>query len=238
MAIHIIFAFILAFILVKKKKLNENLPYEIFIAIIPLGIAFARLFAVILEPDLTITDYFKFRDGGMSILGAIVGGAIGIVILCLIRKHNFFEVTDLLCTVLIIAQAIGRWGNYFNSEVYGQVITNEKWQWFPFAVEINGTYFEALFFYESFLNLIGFVVLLILYLKVKQKGVVLGSYLTYYGIVRFFLEPRRQAEYIYQVGNVQFSRLLSGVMVLIGIGILTYVIVNYIKKKKEKVVRG
>ena len=173
----------------------------------------------------------------MSIIGAVIGGAIGVTILCLIKKINFFEIADVLVVVLILAQAIGRWGNYFNQELYGQQILNPAWQFFPFAMNINGVYYEALFFYESMFNLIGFAGLFCLFWFTKDKGLATGTYLAYYGIVRFFLEPRRQAEYILEAGNLPISRILSLVMFIIGVGILIYVIVKkyYKKNKKEQV---
>lgn len=234
----VLVAFLLAFLLCKKKGHDGNLPYEIFLAIIPLGILGARLFSVIFEDGLTIADFFKFREGGMSIIGAIIGGLIGVIILCLIRKHNFLDVADLIVTVLILAQAIGRWGNYFNNELYGQQITNPNLQWFPFAVQIDGLYYEALFFYESFFNIIGFVIIFCLFWFIKNKGVALGTYLIYYGTLRFILEPRRQAEFILDVGSVQVSRLMSAVMVIIGIGVLMFVIIKHFKVKKERKISG
>ena len=230
----IITALIISFVLCKRKGLSSNLPYEIIIAILPLGILCGRLFAVLFDSGLDITDYFRFRDGGMSIIGAVIGGAIGIVILCLIRKYNFLEIADVVCVVLILAQAIGRWGNFFNAELYGQEILNPSLQKFPIAVEIDGAFYEALFFYESMLNLIGFVGLICLYWFTKNKGLATGAYLMYYGIVRFFLEPRRQGQYILMLGKVQISRLMSGLMVAIGLGILIYVIVKIVLEKKKE----
>jgi len=230
----IILAFCLAFILAKRKKLGSNLPYEILVAILPLGILSARLFSVIFEDSLTIADYFKFREGGMSIIGAIIGGCLGIIILCLVRKHNFFEVADLLCTLLILAQGIGRWGNFANGEVYGQVITDPSLQFFPLAVNIDGIYYEALFFYESALDILGFVILICLYWFTNIKGLCLGSYLVYYGTVRAILEPRRQAEYILRLGKLPISQIMSFLMIALGIGVLIYVLLREIKKKGKE----
>lgn len=230
----IIIVFFLAFLLCKRKKLSMNLPYEIIIAILPLGILSARLFAVLFDSGLTITDYFKFRDGGMSIIGAIIGGLVGIIILCLVRKHNFLEVADLLVTLLILAQGIGRWGNFANGEVYGQVVTNPAHQVFPLAVNIDGTFYEALFFYESVLDILGFVGLICLYWFTNKKGLCLGSYLVYYGTIRAILEPRRQAEYILRLGSLPISQIMSFVMIACGVGVFVYVFVREFKNKGKK----
>lgn len=230
----ILVAFLLAFALCKRKNLSSNVPYEIIISILPLGIICARLFAVLFDNSLDITDFFAFRSGGMSILGAIIGGAIGVTILCCIKKYNFFEIADIICVVLILAQAIGRWGNFVNQELYGAQITNPSWQFFPIAVKIDGLYYEALFFYESILNLIGFVILICLFWFIKQKGVAFAGYMMFYGMVRFILEPRRQGEYILKLQNIQISRLISLFMFIIGLSVLIYIIIKKIKEKKNK----
>lgn len=231
----IIVAFLIAFALCKRKNIPLSTPYDILIAILPLGIICARLFAVLFDSSLSITDYFKFREGGMSILGAIIGGAIGITILCIVKKRKFLEITDIVCVVLILAQAIGRWGNYFNGELYGQEILDPAYQVFPIAVKIGEQFFEALFFYESMLNLVGFVVLICLYWFIKNKGVATAVYFIYYGVVRFCLEPRRQSEFILKLGNIEISWLLSLFMIIIGVSLLVYIIIKFVKdKNKEK----
>jgi len=230
-----IFACVVCAILFSKlKKMDTNAPLEIFLAIIPLGILSARLFSVIFEPDLSIVDFFNFRTGGMSIMGAIIGGAVGATIYKLIRKKPFLEIADTITSVLLLGQAIGRWGNYFNEEVYGLEITNPANQWFPLGVNIDGTWYEALFFYESVLTFIGFVVFLIVYLKTDKKGLVTGLYLTYYGIIRLILESRRQSQYILKWGSVPVSSLVSALFIAIGVGILIFVIVKYYFAKREK----
>jgi len=230
----IIVAFVLAFILCKIKNLPSDVPYEVIIAILPIGILSARLFSVLFDEGLTIADYFKFREGGMSIIGAIIGGAIGLVIMCIIRKRNFLEMCDMLVVVLILAQGIGRWGNYANEEVFGQIVNNGALQFFPFAVKIDGTYYEALFFYESVLDILGFIGLFCLYYFTKPRGVCVGTYFAYYGTIRAILETRRQSEFILRLGNVAISQLMSFAMIALGVGILTYVIVIEIKKRKKK----
>lgn len=232
----IIIAFVLAFVLAKRRKMSNNIPYEILIAILPLGILSARLFSVIFEPGLTLADYFNFEGGGMSIIGAIIGGLIGIIILCIVRKHSFYEICDLLVVVLILAQGIGRWGNYFNSEVYGQLVTDPALQYFPYSIEIveGGVtnYYEALFFYESMLDLLGFAGLICMFWFVKQKGWCVATYLVYYGTIRAILETRRQSEFVLKLGNVAVSQLMCFVMITAGVAIFIHLIVKNIKIKK------
>lgn len=226
----ILIAYFLSLYLSKIKKYDSNFNFELLIAIVPLGILFARLFAVLFDGSLSLSDYFDFRSGGMSIIGAICGGVIGLLLLRLIRKRSILVSADLIVVVLILAQAIGRWGNFFNTEIYGKPITNEAWQFFPFAVEVNGEFFEALFFYESILNIIGFIGLFILFKKVKINGVVTSSYLIYYGLVRSILEPRRSSQYILMLGNIPFSLMMSIIMIVAGACLLSFVLVKHYRK--------
>ena len=232
-AFAILVAFALSFALLKPKGLKNDLPIDIFMAIIPLGIVCARLFSVIFDDSTTILDFFKFRQGGMSIIGAVIGGAIGLVILCAIKKHNFLKVADVVVVVLILAQAIGRWGNYANGEVYGIVTTSESLQFFPMSVYIEGQWHLALFFYECVLNLIGFAMLMILYFKTKKAGICTGAYLIYYGLIRSILESFRDPEYILKWGNVPVSQLMSIVFILAGIGVFVYLIISSQEKGKK-----
>ena len=230
----IILDFILFIFLSRKKGLDPDLPYDLILVLLPSAIIFARLFAVVFDADLTMADYFDFRGGGMSIIGAIIGGALGLGIYCLIKKRNFLAIADVLAPLLILGQAIGRWGNYFNNEVYGQLVTEESMQWFPYAVQIGSRWYQALFFYEFVANLLGFVLLLslLLILKKEKKGVVVSTYLIYYGVVRFLLEGLRTEKYILKIGSLPISKIMAGVMVFAGVVMLVIILVG--KKKIRK----
>ncbi len=234
--IGILAAVIVASILCKKKNLPADLPLTIALIILPTGILCGRLFAVLFDESLAISDYFNFRTGGMSIIGAIVGGGLGLTIFCLIKKDkNPLLLFDVLCSVLLLAQAIGRWGNYFNSEVYGQVIDSASWfARFPFAVEIDGVYYQALFFYEFCANLVGFFLSASIFLGTKKSGYTTAFYLIYYGTVRTILEPLRQPEYIYNVSGIAVSRLLSIIMIAVGVILLISLIIKHKKSQEVK----
>lgn len=232
----IILDFVLLMLLAKKFDYDKDLPFDlIFAAVLP-GIIGARLFSVIFEKGTTILDFFAFRDGGMSIIGALIGGAIGLVLYTIIKKENFFKITDILVPLVLLAQGIGRWGNYFNDEVYGKLITNPNLMWFPMAVNINGMWYQALFFYESVLNIVGAIVLFVLFIKLNKKpGLVTGAYLVWYGVVRFILEAFRQERYILKLGNLPVSRLMAGVMIIVGI---TFIVLSLFgKTENNKVVK-
>jgi len=230
----ILIAYFLSLYLSKIKKYDSNFNFELLIAVVPLGILFARLFAVLFDGSLSLSDYFDFRSGGMSIIGAIFGVFIGILLLKLIKKRSILECIDIIATVVILSQGIGRWGNFFNSEIYGQIVTNPNLQFFPYAVfiESEGAFFEALFFYEFVLDVLGFVGLFFIFKHVKIKGVAAASYLMYYGTIRIILETRRATKYVLTVFGLPFSIISSVVMIVAGGCLLTYVLIKYYKDKK------
>lgn len=231
----IIIDFILLLLLIRKYNYDKDMPFDLILSAVFLGIVGARLFSVIFEPGLDITDFFKFRNGGMSIIGALIGGVIGVGLYSYIKKVNFFSVTDILAPLVLLAQGIGRWGNFFNGEVYGEVVKNEALQWFPYAVNIAGEWHHALFFYESVLNILGFVLLFFLFTKYRKNyGITTGAYLIYYGTVRFLLEPLRDSEFILRLGRLPISQFMSGVMVAVGIAIIITILIKNKKKSEGK----
>ena len=234
MCLSILIAIGVATFFCKVKKYDTDMPINIALVIVPIGILSARLFSVLFDEGLNISEYFNFRTGGMSIIGAVIGGAVGLITYVLIKKPSSKWIYfDTLVVVLILAQAIGRWGNFFNGEVYGQVIESGSFfARFPFAVKIDGVYYQALFFYESVLDLIGFLILALIYLCSNKKGLPTAIYLIYYGIVRTFLEQFRQTEYILKLGVLPISRVCSALMITIGVCLLVIVI---IQSKKTRV---
>ncbi len=193
----------------KRHKASVDYVLTLFLWVIPLAVIFARLAYVIFHPS----DFFPFvsgnretwwegflnmwdiRSGGISILGAIPGGALGAFLNHITNKEkvNFMEVLDCLAPAMILGQALGRWGNFVNQELYGKIVTNPDWQFFPFAVYIEkmSGWYQATFFYEMVLNLIGFAILMVIGRKVKKNLASLTFYLTYYLAVRSFMESLR-----------------------------------------------
>lgn len=240
----------------KKKGYSSNLPYDLILIVFPSAIVGARLNYVLFTPELnwTFAKVFKIWEGGLMIYGGILFAVIAIAIYCLIKKINFVSILDLIAPVLILGQAIGRWGNFFNQEAYGSLITNPSFQWFPFGVYIenahftdaarsqlveaygsstmSGAWFNATFFYESLWCLIGFVLLYFIFTKSNKKGFVTATYLTFYGFERFFVEQLR-TDSLY-LGSMRVSVLISAIIFLFGAGYLTYLLIKDYKLKKLK----
>ncbi len=235
-------AFIIAVVvsaeLMPCRGLKKDLPYDLIWWIFPLAIIGARIAYVINYPEQYITfyDIIAVWEGGLSIYGGVIGGTLGLIICCLIKKVNPIPAMDCVAPVLILGQAIGRWGNFFNAEVYGHEITNPAMQWFPMGVKINGVWHLATFFYESVLDLLGFLLLLLLVRKTKQKGLVATSYLTFYGFIRFFLEGLRDQQFIMVIPgtDIAWSKLVSIITFALGIiGLITCLIIYLVKKRKS-----
>ena len=143
---------------------------------------------------------------------------------------------DICVPSLILGQALGRWGNFFNQEAYGNMIANPNYQWFPFAVwiEDENAWFQATFFYESLWNSIGFVLLMFAYYKTKQTGTTTAGYLVWYGIGRTWIEGLRTDSLYIGSSGIRVSQLLSMLLVVAGIVILIVNIHKSIKAKREQ----
>ncbi len=235
-------AFLLAVViacdLAKYRDLNDDFPYDLIWWVFPFSIIGARTAFVLNNLELynDFWDMIAVWNGGLSILGGVMGGAVGLIICCLIHKKNIFSAMDICSPVLILGQSIGRWGNFINAEVYGWEVTNKALQWFPFAVKIGNHWHLANFFYESVLNFGGFVGLLYLLRNTKQKGLVSCAYLMFYGFIRFFLEQLRDKQFILYIPgtNIAWSMLTSAIMFFVGaIGLLTIFIVKRVKQRKS-----
>ncbi len=204
-------------------------PYDMAIyaiVIIPMAILGCRLYVYIFPWEGSASDwstFFNFRSGGLGIYGGVIFGYIAGFIVCKIRKQDFKIIADSIMPGLFLAQAIGRWGNFFNQEAYGPVVSNTALQWFPFAVfiESEGAWHYATFFYESVGTFIGFVVCMLL---VRNKNYRLGwlaaFYGIYYGIVRILVESLRTDSLYLWIGTTQtdikISQLVSVFTIVLG----------------------
>lgn len=224
-------ALVCAIQLMKERGLSEDFPYDLILWIFPLSIICARLYYVLCSPPgqfNTFLEVIAVWEGGIAIYGGIIGGVLGVVICCLLKKQNIVATLDVAAPCLIIAQSIGRWGNFVNQEVYGLEITNKFFQWFPFGVKIGESWHLATFFYESVLNLAGFFLLTILLRKTKIRGIVASSYLIFYGTVRFLLEGLRESKFILNIPGTTFavSKVVSLAIILGGVVWLTCLLIN------------
>lgn len=243
----IIMATIVAAVLFRRRNIPGDWILDLLICVLPLGVVGARIYYCVYD-GMPITEWFSFesiRNGGLAIYGGIIGGVIGVAIFCLIHKINFFRVADCAAPGVVLAQAIGRWGNFVNQEAHGAYVSDPNWQWFPFAVWIdkNGAsepmgpgWYQATFFYESMACLLIFIVLFILAWKIMKKpnGIVLCGYMILYGIERAFVEGLRMDSLM--VGSIRVSQVLSVAISLSGVAILLLLL--YLNRRKYGCVFG
>ena len=231
----------------KYRGVKSDTFVGVALYVIPIAIIGARLYYIAFSGrSWTFVEALQIWHGGMAIYGGVIGGAIGLLIYTLIHKKNFFDYGDIIVPGLILAQSIGRWGNFINQEAFGWPVTNTAYQTFPFAVYIEHCVQEgctcggsgwhmATFFYESFLNLIGFAVLVILLIYTKKRGTVVAGYFIWYGTVRAIVETFRTDALFIGNSSLRVSQLLSIILVFVGLCMLFYIyILPIIKNKRNK----
>ena len=219
---------VIALIEVKRQKMNfvdfENMAFYSIVS----GFLGARIYYVLFNLDYYLkypSEIIAIWNGGLAIHGAIIGACLAIFIYCKRKKMPFLKVLDICVPGLLLGQIIGRWGNFFNSEAHGGIVNRtflEKLHLPNFIIEgmhINGNYYHPTFLYESMLNLICFVVLMILRRNKKIKtGTFVGIYLVWYGLVRFFIESMRTDSLM--LGSLKMAQVISIVLVIGGIILL------------------
>jgi phosphatidylglycerol:prolipoprotein diacylglycerol transferase len=226
LAAGILTAFLVGLLLFKLVGYNEEIAYMLFFICVPLGIFCARLYYVVFYDPEMFSSFFALRDGGIAIYGGIIGGALGVLIVSRIKKVGYFTLCDMIVVGLILAQSIGRWGNYVNQEAYGFAVPAHVP---PFTVDIDGSYHLATFFYESILNLIGFCVMMTYYvIKMRRKKYVYGTgtaiYFIWYGITRMIVEPMRMDSLLLFGSSTFVLNRVSFVLsiALVAVGVILY----------------
>ncbi|MBP3650801.1 MAG: prolipoprotein diacylglyceryl transferase [Clostridia bacterium] len=211
----------------KRLGLPADTALDIALVIVPCGIVGARLYYVLMSWDQfahhPISVLYVWQ-GGIAIYGAVIGGGIGAWVYAWRKKLRFLTLADMVVPGLLLAQAIGRWGNYFNMEAYGPVIENPAFQFFPLGVQIPAQagyeWHMATFFYESLWNLCGFIALWRLRKSQCQEGNVFCWYLLIYGSGRFVIEQLRQDSLM--IGSLRASQYLSLILCAVAAFVLLW----------------
>ena len=208
----------LAFIVLEAKRRNENQDAYVgmMITAVIFGLIGARLFYVGFSWDLykdNILEIFNIRNGGMAFYGGLLGGMLGAAIYCGIRRLSFMKMADTACMGLVVAQIIGRWGDFFNRESFGEYTNSVLAMQLPLSsvrssqvsaamrenlVTVNGVSFVQVhpaFFYESAWCLVLFLLLLVWKRRKSFQGEIFLRYLTGYGLgeISAGVDPYRQA---------------------------------------------
>jgi len=221
----IILGTLLAQRLAKQRDEDPEKIADLAVWLVVGAIPFARLYYVLFEWERYAQGpwwkVFAIWEGGIAIHGAILGGIIAAYLFAKKTKSNFWKLADICAPALALGQAIGRWGNFFNSEAFG-VPTDLPWklyippEWRPTAFIANN-YFHPTFLYESLWNLMVMSILLWLFKKFPNwgQGTIAATYAVLYGIGRFWIEGLR-TDSLY-LGSLRMAQVVSLLFVALGL---------------------
>jgi phosphatidylglycerol:prolipoprotein diacylglycerol transferase len=211
----------------KKEGIDEDDFLTLFMVTAVCSIIGARIYYVLFNLPYYLHnpgEIIAIWHGGLAIHGGLIAGTLTMVLMSRKYRMDFWHVTDILAPFMILGQAIGRWGNYFNAEAYGLPVESQTWGLFiPVARRVpefaNYTLFHPTFLYESLLNFVGFGILLFIILKFgkKYQGLTFFAYLCIYSLIRFFVEPIRVDSALNLAGNVPIAAVISVILLVIGL---------------------
>ena len=238
----IILAFLYAYYRSKHEGISfdDLLDYAIFTVIS--GIVGARLYYVITSGQkYTFGEIFAIWNGGIAIYGAIIGGATALLCVSLYKKIKWQKAFDMVCPGVMIGQIVGRWGNFFNGEAYGESPAADSLLYFM-RMELrhedwmNSYVCQPTFLYESLWNLLGFLIINALYKKKKYDGQVFLMYITWYGFGRMFIEGLRTDSLM--VGSFRISQVVAFLCFTVGFALLVYLGVRASNRAKLAAAEG
>lgn len=215
----------------EKRGVSEDFIIDTAFWVIPIGIIGARLYYVLFELGAYLNNpirIFYIWEGGLAIYGGIIAGFLTFYYRSKKENIPLFLLTDITIPYLLLAQGIGRWGNFVNQEAHGGEVSRqflENLMLPEFIIEgmnIGGTYYHPTFLYESVWSLIGVAIILVIRNREKflLRGETTAAYFIWYGIGRLFIEGMR-TDSLY-MGPFRVSQIVSVFLILIGIGMIAY----------------
>lgn len=203
------------FVLKKGKAMgiSEDDLMDLIIWVLPAAVIGARLYYVVFY-DLNFylsspLEILNFRGGGLAIHGGVIGGVLAGYFVTKKKKMPFIKLADIVAPVLILGQAIGRWGNFFNGEAHGGPTS------LPWGIMVDGVRVHPTFLYESIWNFLVFVFLLRLLNKKHFDSQILSLYLILYSTARFLIEGLRTDSLM--IGPFRTAQVISLMMIALGI---------------------
>lgn len=241
-ALGMLFAITYASYRCKQQGIKIDDLIDIAIFTIFFGVIGARLYYVAFNPTNfhSFADVINIRSGGLAIYGGVIAGAITIAVVCCIKKISWRKLFDAVGPGVMIAQATGRWGNFFNGEAYGvQIEEGNPLYFLRMGLISNNTinefgttemvYVHPTFLYESLWNVLGFILINIFFKKKKFDGQIALYYFAWYGFGRMFIEGlRTDALFIGNTG-IRVSQLLGFLLFALGTALIIYGLI-YVKK--------
>ena len=212
----------------KRRGLDPEHVLRLVLFVLPLGMIGARIYHVI-----DLWSYYSqhpaqiFGGSGLGIFGAVLGGVIGLMIYTRWQKLSVLQWLDIVAPGMILAQAIGRWGNFFNQELYGYP-TDLPWGLYIDPVHRAAGYegferFHPLFFYEFSWNLLGCILLLLIGRKLQKRllnGDIFCLYVIWYSIGRFYLEGLKIG--VWELGGIPTARWITAIAMVVSTAIIIY----------------
>lgn len=208
----------------RKKILQDDILDFILLAF-PLSIIGARIYYVAFswsEYKDNLLSVFAIWNGGIAIYGGLITGAIVLYFFTRYRFINTLDFLDVVAPSVMIAQAIGRWGNFFNQEAYGKAVASLDYlpAFIRDQMYIDGAYRQPTFLFESLWNALGFSLICILRRRpnLLKQGEITAFYLIWYGFGRLLIEGLRTDSLMFL--GIRVSQWLSGLLILIGISMV------------------
>lgn len=233
----------------KRTGQNPEIYYDLAIYAVVFSVIGARLYYVIFSWDQykdNLLSIINIREGGLAIYGAVIAAVTTVGVYCKVKKLSFWKMVDTAVLGLILGQIIGRWGNFFNREAFGEYTDNLLAMRLPLdavrssdVTELMREHIEMIdgvsfiqvhptFLYESLWNL-GVLTLLLWFRKYKKfEGEVFLMYLFGYGVGRFWVESLRTDQLLIPGTGIAVSQVLAAVLVVVSTGIIIW------KRKKQK----
>lgn len=267
--IGIILSALYAFWRAKKLGIRLDDMYDYAIFIIIFGVIGARAYYVLTTLNSmqykTFTDVIAIWNGGLAIYGGIIAGILVVIIVSKVKKIKILRVLDAIAPAVMIGQALGRWGNYFNQEAFG-CNTTLPWGMKSYVVQSTGTgrsiegtveyltknkasieaqgmtvdpqgFVHPTFLYECLWNIIGFIIINIFFRKRKYNGQMFLMYITWYGLGRAFIEMLR-TDSLYIPGTPVRISMLVGFLCFAG-GVAAMIVLGIrAKKNPQEVTEG
>ena len=240
-----------------KEYGEHGILESTFFVAFPAGIIGARIAYVIGNWSKEFANQpfwhvFAIWEGGLTILGGAIGGIVVGALWYMWRNKgkSIWIPFDIVLPAILIAQAVGRWGNFFNCEVHGYEVAQSSFQWLPEIIWRNGIYsseleyaaegnmFVPLFFIEAVVNLLGYFVLAHVFGRALRKYTEMGDvgfgYIIWYGLTRVFMEPLRHPAF--QMGEEGYwSWVWSMIFVVVGtlLIVANHIVRSILRKKRD-----
>lgn len=241
----IVLAFLYAHFRSKQDGVSFDDLTDIALYTIIFAVIGARAYYVLTSLDKydSFADMIAIWNGGLAIYGGLIAGTITVFVCCRIKKLSFYKLGDAVVPGVMIGQMLGRWGNFFNGEAHGGIVSEDSPLYFirmglyPHNLADSYgrmAYVHPTFLYESLWNLVGFILINLLYKKKKFDGQIILMYFTWYGFGRMFIEGLR-TDSLY-VGVFRISQVVGFVCAVVGGALLIYFLAK--ARRSELTARG